>query len=64
MAKKGWTILRSRTAAPQDVAAILGKGHPPFEEGEVQCDLVSCEECWLAWLTTGQVPVSARKLDS
>lgn len=57
MAKKGLTILRSRATTPEGIAAILGKGHPPFEEGEVQCDLVSCEECWLAWLTTGKAPI-------
>lgn len=61
MAKKGLTILRSHAAAPEEIADILSKGHPPFEEGEVQCDLVSCEECWLAWLTSGKVPIPTRK---
>ena len=61
MAKKGLTVLRSRSTTAEEIAAILGKGHPPFGEDEVRCDLVSCEECWLAWLTTGKVPVSACK---
>lgn len=62
MAKKGLTILRSRATTPKEITAILGNGHPPFEEGEVQRDLVSCEECWLAWLTTSKVPIPKRKL--
>lgn len=61
MARKGLTILRSRSTTPEEIAAILGNGHPPFEEGGVRCDLVTCEECWLAWLTTGKVPVPKRK---
>lgn len=61
-AKKGLTTLRSRSTTPEKIAAILGHGHPPFEEGSVQCDLVTCEECWLAWLTTGKVPIPKRKL--
>ena len=61
MAKKGMAILRSRATTPEEIAAILGNGHPPFEEGEVPCDLVSCEECWLAWLTTGKVPSPKRQ---
>ena len=61
MAKKGLSILRSRATTPEEIAAILGNGHPPFEEGEVPCDLVSCEECWLAWLTTGKVPIPKRQ---
>lgn len=61
MAKKGLTILRSHAATPEEIAAILAKGHPPFGQGEVQCDLVTCEECWLAWLTSGKVPIPTRK---
>lgn len=61
MAHKGMSVLRSRSTTAAEIAAILGKGHPPFEEGEVQCDLVTCEECWLAWLTTGKVPIPTRK---
>lgn len=55
--KTGLEILKSLGTTAGEIAAILGKGHPPFGEGEVQCDLVTCEECWLAWLTTGKVPV-------
>ena len=63
MARNGLDILRSRSTMPKEIAAIIANGHPPFEEGEVQCDRISCEECWLAWLTAGKVPVSARKPD-
>ena len=61
MTKKGLTILRSRATTPEEIAATIANGHPPFEEGEVQCDLVSCEECWLAWLTTGKIPIPKRQ---
>ncbi len=55
--KTGLEILKAPGTTAGEIAAILGKSHPPFEKGEVQCDLVTCEECWLAWLTTGKVPI-------
>ena len=60
-ARTGLEILKVPSTTPEEIAAILGHGHPPFGEGEVQCDLVTCEECWLAWLTTGKVPIPKRK---
>ena len=63
MARKGLTILRSRSTTPKEIAAIIAKGHPPFEKGAVWCDRISCEECWLAWLTAGKIPASALKPD-
>ena len=62
MSKTGLQILKAPGTTAGEIAAILAKGHPPFKQGEVKCDLVSCEECWLAWLTTGKVPVPKRKL--
>jgi hypothetical protein len=61
MKKKGLSILQSPSTTPEEIATIIANGHPPFEEGEVHCDLVTCEECWLAWLTTGKVPAPKRK---
>ena len=46
--RTGLEILKAPGTTAGEIAAILGNGHPPFEEGEVQCDLVTCEECWLA----------------
>ena len=59
--RTGLEILKAPGTTAGEIAAILGNGHPPFEEGEVQCDLVTCEECWLAWLTTGKVPIPKRR---
>ena len=56
MAKTGLEILKAPGTTAGEIAAILSKGHPPFGEGEVQCDLVDCKDCWLAWLTTGKIP--------
>jgi len=59
MAKTGLAIIASST--PEELAEIFGKGHPPFEpEGQVQCDLVSCKQCWLAWLNTGLPPIPTK----
>lgn len=62
MAKTGLEIIKTLDTTAGEIAAILGKGHPPFDEGEkVACDLVSCEQCWLAWLTTGKPPVPTKQ---
>ena len=61
MAKTGLEILKAPGTTAGESAAILSKGHPPFGEGEVRCDLVDCKDCWLAWLTTGKVPIPKRK---
>jgi len=62
MTKTGLEIIKALDTTAGEIASIIGKGHPPFEDGgEVACDLVTCEQCWLAWLTTGKPPVSAKK---
>jgi len=59
MAKTGLAIIASST--PEELAEMFSKGHPPFEQGgQVQCDLVSCEQCWLAWLNTGLPPIPTK----
>lgn len=40
-----------RTASAEEIAKVLGTGHPPVNA--VHCDCTSCERCWLEWLTTG-----------
>ncbi len=59
--RTGLEILKAPGTTAGEIAALLETGHPPFEEGTVECDLVSCKDCWLAWLTTGKVPVPKRK---
>ena len=52
MAKTGLEIINSPESTAEKLAAIMANGHPTFEEGgAVACDKVSCEQCWLAWLT-------------
>lgn len=56
--KCGLEIIKSLDTSAGEIACILGKGHPPFYDGGgVACDKVTCEECWLAWLTTGRPPI-------
>lgn len=56
MAKTGLEFITETD--PKEVAAVLANGHPPFENGgSVECDHVGCDECWLAWLTTGELPI-------
>jgi len=62
MAKTGLEIIKAMDTTAGEIAAIIGKGHPPFEEcGAVACDLVTCEQCWLSWLTTGMPPLPTKK---
>ena len=58
MAKTGLEIIKAPDTTAGQIATIIGNGHPPFEDGgSVACDLVTCEQCWLAWLTTGKPPI-------
>ena len=50
--KKQTCLEFMRTASAEEIAEVLGKGHPPV--GEVHCDCTSCERCWLEWLQTGE----------
>lgn len=47
--KNGLEFLK--TAPAEEIAEVLASGHPPV--GAVHCDLVSCRDCWLHWLTKG-----------
>ena len=60
--KTGLEIIKALDTTAGEIAEIISKGHPPFEDGgAVACDLVTCEQCWLAWLTTGKPPIPAKK---
>ena len=62
MAKTGLEIIKALDTTAGEIAEIISKGHPPFEEGgSVACDLVTCGQCWLAWLTTGKPPILTKK---
>lgn len=55
--KTGLEFLKNPGTTAGEIAEALGKGHPPFEPGtNVDCSHVTCRECWLAWLTTGEPP--------
>ena len=55
--KTGLEILKDPYTTAGEIADILANGHPPFCQGNaVECSRVSCRECWLAWLTTGEPP--------
>ena len=57
--KPGLEILKAPDSTAGEIARILGNGHPPFAAGSaVPCDYVTCEACWLAWLTTGKPPAA------
>ena len=48
MAKTGLEIIKALDTTAGEIAEIISKGHPPFEEGgSVACDLVTCEQCCL-----------------
>lgn len=61
MTKTGLEILKALDTTAGEIAKIISKGHPPFENGTVACDFVTCEQCWLAWLTTGKPPLPTKK---
>ena len=60
--KTGLETIKALDTTAGEIAEIISKGHPPFEEGgAVACDLVTCKQCWLAWLTTGKPPIPTKK---
>ena len=62
MAKTGLEIIKALDTTAGEIAEIISKGHPPFADGgAVACDLVTCEQCWLAWLNTGKPPIPTKK---
>lgn len=50
-------MLKTPDASVEQLADIFWKGHPPFPSGvKADCSHITCRECWLAWLTTGEPP--------
>lgn len=50
----GLEIIKTPSSTAGEIADIISKPCPPITPAE--CDRVSCRECWLAWLTTGEPP--------
>ena len=50
----GLEIIKAPDATAGEIADIVSSSCPPV--GPVECDHISCRECWLAWLVTGEPP--------
>jgi len=50
----GLEVLTNSEATAEQIAGIISAQCPPVAPTE--CDRVSCRECWLAWLATGEMP--------
>ena len=50
----GLEIIKAPGTTAGEIADIISKPCPPIIPAE--CDKLSCRECWLAWLTTGEPP--------
>ena len=50
----GFEFLRSTGTTVEQIADIIAEHCPPVTPEH--CDKLSCRECWLAWLATGEPP--------
>ena len=50
----GLEIIKASTTPAGEIADIISKPCPPVIPET--CDRLSCRECWLAWLVTGEPP--------
>ena len=50
----GLEIIRAPGTTAEQIADIIAEHCPPVTPEH--CDKLSCRECWLAWLTTGEPP--------
>lgn len=50
----GLEIIKASTTTAGEIADIISKPCPPVIPET--CDRLSCRECWLAWLVTGEPP--------
>lgn len=48
----GLEIIRAPGTTAEQIADIVSEHCPPVTPEH--CDKLSCRECWLAWLTTGE----------
>lgn len=50
----GLEIIRDPNTTAEQVTDIIAEHCPPITPEH--CDKLSCRNCWLAWLTTGEPP--------
>ena len=50
----GMEIIRAPGTTAEQIADIIAEHCPPITPEH--CDKLSCRECWLAWLATGEPP--------
>lgn len=50
----GIELIKAPGSTAGELADIISKPCPP--SGVAECDRISCRECWLAWLVTGEPP--------
>lgn len=50
----GLEFLRAPNTTAEQIADIVAEHCPPVTPEH--CDKLSCRECWLAWLATGEPP--------
>ena len=50
----GLEIIRAPGTTAEQIADIVAEHCPPVTPEH--CDKLSCRECWLAWLATGEPP--------
>lgn len=50
----GLELLKAPGTTAGEIADIISEHCPPVVPAN--CDRLSCRECWLAWLTTGEPP--------
>lgn len=50
----GLEIIKAPAATAEEIAGIISEHCPPVVPED--CDHLSCRECWLSWLTTGEPP--------
>lgn len=50
----GLELLKAPSTTAEEIADIISGHCPPVVPAE--CDRLSCRECWISWLTTGEPP--------
>lgn len=57
----GLELLKAPGTTAGEIADIISEHCPPVVPAE--CDRLSCRECWLSWLTTGEPPKASGPSD-
>lgn len=51
----GIELIKAADTTAEEIADIISEQCPPVVP--VECDRLSCRECWLSWLMTGAPPM-------